>query len=237
MRSEFYKWGIAAALEKTALAPALKRFTQRATASRVKSPFRGGFKDPEARAREDRLFAITLLGTGSTIPGALIGGVTGAVTSDEDHRLRGALQGTALGGLLGGVGGGLGAFGTLKAAPTLRRLGLGPNMVWGGAGTGLLAGGIGGGLLGRHKEANATERLKIALAPFLREAIPRAAISAVLDAGMTATTAHPEDRLRAAAEGAALSIPLTALGHTPDLIRYLKETRPGVAALLKRVRL
>jgi len=98
------------------------------------------FRFPMRPGLSDQLIGRALLG----LPSAAIGGVTGAVGSDEGERGRGALQGAVLGELLGALGAEGGSHVGRFLSPRTSRLG--PQI---GLGAGALTGGIGGGLLGR----------------------------------------------------------------------------------------
>jgi len=76
------------------------------------------------------------------------------------------------------------------------------------------------------------------MAPAMSHFLQRAGISAGIDAAVGAAIApRPEDRPRMALYSALASVPVAAAEHIPDAFRYLKETKPAFASLMRRIRL
>ena len=121
-------------------------------------------KNSGAMSPSTEKFILAKLVSMGMIPGAAIGGATGALTSDEGHRLQGALTGMGGGALLGGLGGLAGGAGSALGAGSigtrpLSRFAEAAPLIGFGAGT--LGGGLAGGYLGRaEKEHPILDTLK-----------------------------------------------------------------------------
>ena len=79
---------------------------------------------------------------------------------------------------------------------------------------------------------------KMAMSPALKQFLQRAAVGMGTGAAIGyAIAPRKEDRARMALLSGLADLPVLAISHAPDAFRYLKETQPGFAALMKRVRL
>lgn len=183
--------------------------------------------------------------------GALTGGVTGAVASDEGQRGKGFLRGALLGGAAGGLA--AGTHGAIRrglskvprtvsvespiAGKVIEKLNPARDAefkrIFGeaaaiGGGTG-----IGAGLLARQKES----AVKTALSPGASTMAKRMAIGMGTGAGIGYVIApRPEDRPRMALYSGLADLPILAASQLPDVIQHFEQTRPGFAAAMSKLR-